>query len=443
MRSFMKLSKRTIGVVITVATIALVGLSGLQIQNLRNTMETNKQIFDQKVDLASGLISSSFTKNSDNPEILGRAAKRLESTGTLNDQQTDDMLTILIDDAFKQSGLDIPYEYAVYRHKEPGPGLFSFVLGDQGTSLDFELASCENPQSRGHGWSILTCNRGYGADNNFHLALFFPNKDAYVFAQSSGALILSIAFIALLLCCFAYTVVIIQKQKKLSIIKNEFINNLTHEFKTPIASISLAANLMRNNEDKVDKKRRISYLDLIDHESKRLESQVDKVLQIAMIDSGNFSLEKKEIDIHSVIQRVVDSMGLQVNKRQGKIELQLEAVHSNLMADETHLVNIIYNLLDNALKYTTDIPLIQISTSDENEGVQIIVKDNGIGIGKEIQKHIFDKFYRAESGNVHNVKGFGLGLSYVKKIIEAHRGKIDLYSKINQGSEFKLFFPFS
>jgi two-component system, OmpR family, phosphate regulon sensor histidine kinase PhoR len=439
----MILSKRTIRIVIVVATIALVGLSVLQIQNLRNAMDTNNQIFDQKVDLASGLISNAFSKNRDYPNLLAAAAERIDKTGELNDKPTDELLTRLIDDVFEQCGLDIPYEYAVYKHQGSSAELFSFVLGDKGSSLDFELASCENPQSRGHGWATLTCNLGYGDESNFHLGLFFPNKDAYVFAQSSGALMLSIAFIALLLCCFAYTVVIIQKQKKLSIIKNEFINNLTHEFKTPIASISLAANLMRNNEDKVDEKKRLNYLDLIDHESKRLEGQVDKVLQIAMIDSGNFSLEKKEIDVHTVIKQVVDSMNLLVSNREGRIELQLDAIQSNVMADETHLVNIIYNLLDNALKYTRDIPLIKISTSDEKEGVQITVKDNGIGIGKEIQKYIFDKFYRAESGNVHNVKGFGLGLSYVKKIIEAHRGKIDLYSRINQGSEFKLYFPFN
>ena len=233
----------------------------------------------------------------------------------------------------------------------------------------------------------------------------------------------------------------IHRQKKLSTIKNEFINNLTHEFKTPIASISLAASLLRNNEKEIDQGRKMNYLKLINHETKRLEGQVDKVLQIAMIDSGNFSLEKKQLNVHEIIERVVESMGLVVSERSGQITLDLKASNQTVMADETHLVNIIYNLVDNALKYTMDIPQISIATTDENEGIQIIVKDNGIGIGKEIQKYIFDKFYRAETGDVHNVKGFGLGLSYVKKIIEAHKGKIDLISQINQGSEFRLYFP--
>ncbi len=439
----MKLSKRTIGFVIAIATIALVGLSVLQVMNLRNAMQTNEQIFLQKVDLASGLISKTFDKQEKLPNILHNAAIKVKKSGELNDPEIDLALSKLIDEVLESCGLDIPYEYAVYEHKKDLSGLFSFVMGDEGSTLDFELPSCEDPHRVGNAWASLTCNKGFGLNNNYHLGVFFPRKDAYVFAQSSGALMVSIVFIALLLCCFAYTVMVIQKQKKLSTIKNEFINNLTHEFKTPIASISLAANMLKNNEEDIDDKRKVNYLNLIDHETKRLEGQVDKVLQIAMIDSGNFSLEKKRLNVHDIIERVVESMNLVVSKRKGRIELNLRAQQSELMADETHLVNIIYNLVDNALKYTMDVPQIKISTVDSKDGVEITVKDNGIGIGEEIQKYIFDKFYRAETGDVHNVKGFGLGLSYVKKIIEAHKGKIALSSQIDKGSEFRLYFPFN
>ena len=273
--------------------------------------------------------------------------------------------------------------------------------------------------------------------------MFFPDQDAYVFAQSSGALLLSILFIALLIGSFCYTLIVISKQKRLSSIKNDFINNLTHEFKTPIASIALATSMLKNEKHKPDRNRRANYLNLIELESKRLEGQVDKVLQIAMIDSGNFTLEKEELDVHEVIKRVVDSMKLAVNKRKGTISLNLQSTTSTVLADGTHLLNIIYNLVDNALKYTVDVPEITITTSDHPEGIEISIRDNGIGIGEEIQHYIFDKFYRAESGNIQNVKGFGLGLSYVKKIIEEHKGKIQLQSKLNQGSEFKIYFPFA
>ena len=200
---------------------------------------------------------------------------------------------------------------------------------------------------------------------------------------------------------------------------------------------------MLKNSKLESTKKRSNYLNLIELESKRLEGQVDKVLQIAMIDSGNFTLEKKELDVHEVIGRVVESMRLAVSKRNGDISLQLNATQSKVLVDGTHLVNIIYNLIDNALKYTVDVPQIMIATSDHSQGIEISIKDNGIGIGEEIQRYIFDKFYRAQSGNIQDVKGFGLGLSYVKKIIEEHKGKIDLVSQINKGSEFRLYFPFS
>ncbi|OEJ99927.1 sensor histidine kinase [Roseivirga misakiensis] len=438
----MNLSRKSIGLVIGLATIALVGLSVMQIRNLKSSIKTNRDIFLQKVDLCSGMIGEEFLRDKTYTDELYKAVKKLRKSGELNDSVIDKKMRALIDGVFQTYALDLPYEYAIYEHdvnrKSTG---FNFVLGDKGTSLDFELTSCENPQERGHAWSTLTCSDGIDSNGEYHLAVFFPGREAYVFAQSSGAIILSIVFILLLLFCFAYTLIIIQRQKKLSVIKNEFINNLTHEFKTPIASISLATNMLKRDNDEITEQKKANYLNLIDHESKRLEGQVDKVLQIAMIDSGNFTLNKKQIDIHEAIQRVVDSMDIVVKKRNGSIKLDLRATQSMVLADETHLLNIIYNLLDNALKYTPETPEISILTFDGEKGIEMVVKDNGIGIGEEIQKYIFDKFYRAETGNLHNVKGFGLGLSYVKKIIEAHSGNINLKSKVNQGSEFRIYFP--
>ncbi|MBO3698056.1 sensor histidine kinase KdpD [Roseivirga sp. E12] len=441
----MNLSKRSIGLVMGLATIALVGLSVIQVRNLNSSIETNRQIFLQKVDLCSVGIGEQFSKNKTYGELLHQSALRVKEKGAFNDPIIDGKMRALIDDVFKDYSLDLPYEYAIYEHSETRrkEGIYNFVLGDQGTSLDFELTDCTNPDERGHSWTVLTCSNGTDMDGDYHLAVFFPSQNAYVFAQSSGALILSIVFILLLLFCFAYTLIVIQRQKKLSVIKNDFINNLTHEFKTPIASIALATSMLKRDSVDENEVKKANYLDLIEHEGKRLEGQVDKVLQIAMIDSGNFSLNKKLLNVHEAIKRVVESMSLVVSKRQGQIELDLKASQAEVMADETHLVNVIYNLVDNALKYTVDVPIISITTRDSEDGIEISIKDNGIGIGEEIQKYIFDKFYRAEKGNVHNVKGFGLGLSYVKNIIEAHSGKIGLSSEINRGSEFRMYFPFT
>ena len=431
--------KRSTFLVMALALIAFVGLSVLQVLNLNSSIKTNRQIFLQKVHLASKSISDAFLDNSDFAFDLHEVDVRLTCSGAINEPEIDLTLRSVIDTVLQDHSIETPYVYAVYDHKARGSG-FNFVLGDDGTSMDFDLTSCENPQERGHGWANLTCSSSLRAKGDYHLALFFPEQDRYVFAQSQGALLLSILFILLLLGCFAYALYVINRQKKLSEIKNDFINNLTHEFKTPIASINLAANLLKRDEE-VGEAKKANYIDLIDKESKRLEGQVDKILQIAMIDSGNLTLEKKEVDLHEVIETVVKSMSVTIDQRKAEVLTAFEANPSHVMGDDTHLVNVIYNLVDNALKYTIDQPKIAIATANTEEGIRISIKDNGIGIGQEIQDFIFDKFYRSETGNVHNAKGFGLGLSYVKKLVQAHQGRISLSSRINEGSEFQLDFP--
>ena len=427
--------------VVFLATLSFLGLSVLQVINLKSSLNTNKNIFRQKVDLASSSIAFAFSQKNEYAHLLSDIGTQLIESPEINDPKIDKVFRELINPTLEDHGIDTPYEYAVYIHKEEEPG-FRFVLGDSGASLDFKLTSCENPNERGHGWANLTCSQNI-VKNDYHLALFFPEQDAYVFAQSRDALSLSILFIVLLIGCFTYTLLVIRRQKKLSEIKNDFINNLTHEFKTPIASINLAANLLKRGDKQLDSDRKSNYLNLIDEESKRLEGQVDKILQIAMLDSGNFTLDKKEMDVHEVIKSVVNSMSLAIEQRNGQVTLDLKAQDAKIVGDSTHMVNIIYNLVDNALKYTLKDPHITITTSNEAQGIKIGIKDNGVGIGEEIQKFIYDKFYRAESGDVHNAQGFGLGLSYVKKLVAAHKGKIDLYSQLNQGSEFRLYIPAS
>ena len=239
---------------------------------------------------------------------------------------------------------------------------------------------------------------------------------------------------------FAYTVITINRQKKLSQLKNDFINNLTHEFKTPIFSISLASGLLKKSEKVKESEKLMKYAELIDNEGQRLKSQVDKVLQMALIDSGNFKLEKKQLDLHELISKVARNFELVIHERNGLLKLDLHAKRHVIVADETHLNNIIYNLLDNAVKYTEREPEITVSTVDSDKGIELRIRDNGIGMGEDVQKFIFDRFYRAESGNLHNVKGFGLGLSYVKSVIDAHKGRIKLDSKRNKEVNSVFFY---
>jgi len=251
----------------------------------------------------------------------------------------------------------------------------------------------------------------------------------------------SVLFMGIILFSFAYTVFVIFRQKKVSEMKTDFINNMTHEFKTPIATISLAADsitspMILDNSEKVTR-----FAKIIKQENKRMLNQVEKVLQMALIDKKDFQLKIDQVDLHQTIRTAVDHMNLQVQQRGGTVEARLDSISPIIEGDQTHIANMIHNLLDNANKYTPDAPMIVVSTKDVANGVQVIVQDNGIGLSKEAKKQIFDKFYRVHTGNLHDVKGFGLGLSYVKAMMTAHKGDIDVKSELGKGSSFILIFP--
>lgn len=252
----------------------------------------------------------------------------------------------------------------------------------------------------------------------------------------------STIFTLIILITFIITMSIILRQKKMSEIKSDFINNMTHEFKTPIATISLAADSITNAKV-IDSPDMIRYFtEIIKEENKRMNSQVENVLQMSLIDKRDFRFLIQETDIHDIIRRAVNNIGLQIEKREGNIETVLNAEQSMVLTDEHHFMNVLNNLLDNANKYSVEQPIIKIITENTPSGILIIVEDHGIGISKEEQFRIFDKFYRVHTGNIHNIKGFGLGLSYVKAVIQALGGKISLKSEVGKGSSFMIELPF-
>jgi two-component system phosphate regulon sensor histidine kinase PhoR len=223
--------------------------------------------------------------------------------------------------------------------------------------------------------------------------------------------------------------------------KTDFINNMTHEFKTPIATISLASDSVLSPTIMKDEQKVRKFIRIIKEENTRMLNQVEKVLQIARIDKKNFELRKTRIELHELIKKAVEHSQLNIEKKGGEIILELNASLTELLADQTHISNIIHNILDNAIKYTPEKPHIVVSTKNLLNGIEMIIKDNGVGMSKEARKHIFDKFYRIPTGNVHNIKGFGLGLSYVKAMVEAHEGKVSVKSELGKGSELIIFFP--
>lgn len=275
-----------------------------------------------------------------------------------------------------------------------------------------------------------------------YLIFHFPGSMKYVLASMWVMLLSSTLFTFIILFGFAYTIQVIYRQKKLSDIKSDFINNMTHEFKTPIATISLAVDSIKdprvkNNQEKFDYFTRI-----IREENKRMNAQVENVLQMAMIEKGELNLRKEDVNIHTIIQHAVELIALQVESKCGKINCRLNAEIPLLVGDPIHLSNVIFNLLDNANKYSPEKPEITIETSNLKTGLTVRVGDKGIGMTKDMQKKIFEKFYRVPTGNIHDIKGFGLGLSYVKAVIEQHKGLIKVESETNKGSTFEFFIPF-
>lgn len=274
-----------------------------------------------------------------------------------------------------------------------------------------------------------------------YLVLFFPNRTSYLLRSMSTVLLLSGLSILAIIVLYYRTVKMLIRQKKISEIKNDLINNITHEFKTPISTISLASEALIEPGLINDETRTQKYSSIIKEESIRLQSMVDSLLDTAMLENGEYYLEKREIDIHSIIKQEVNRKILVQQDLKSNIKMKLIADNHMLFADQLHITNIFSNILDNAIKYSWEKPQINISTEDVDNGIQILIADNGIGIGKNQQKKIFDTFYRVPTGNIQNTRGYGIGLSYVKKLVESHNGKISVKSKPDEGTTFKLFFP--
>lgn len=273
------------------------------------------------------------------------------------------------------------------------------------------------------------------------LLLHFPNQINYLLKNSFKVLVVSFLLIIILTSLIYYSLSTIYKQKRLSQIKNDFINNMTHELKTPISTISLACEALDDQSLAIERAQQKMYVSMINDENKRLSLLVDNVLKSAIWDSSSLTLKKEFADLHALIGKVVKSFEIQVKNKNGALQLDLGASNSKFYFDSIHMSNVIYNLIDNANKYSVDAPNIRLQTKNVENELIVSVADNGIGIPKEHQNKIFDKFYRISTGNVHDVKGFGLGLSYVKRIIENHHGKIWLESVVGSGTTISFSIP--
>lgn len=275
----------------------------------------------------------------------------------------------------------------------------------------------------------------------YELRAFFPNRQRYLLQTMWLMLAISATLIIVIFGAFTYTISTIFRQKKLGEIRNDFINNMTHELKTPISTISLACEALNDPDMQRNDKTRRSFIGMISDENKRLGVLVENVLRTAVLDRGEMQLKVEQINMHELIKTVIRNLAIQVRKRGGSIKTELNALNPLITGDPVHLTNLVYNLIDNAMKYSPDRPLLTIRSENVDQGIELHFEDNGIGISKENQRKIFDKLYRVPTGNIHNVKGFGLGLSYVKAVTEKHHGTISVESELKKGSTFFVYLP--
>jgi two-component system phosphate regulon sensor histidine kinase PhoR len=275
------------------------------------------------------------------------------------------------------------------------------------------------------------------------LSVIFPERTNYVLGAMAFILGGSMVFSLFILVTFALSLYLIIRQKKISEMKSDFINNMTHEFKTPIATISLAADTITNPKVINDEDRIRHFIGMIKKENSRMNKKVETILQIASLDKKEIEFLFENVSLHVIIQRAVDTIDIHVQQRNGKIALHLDASEPVVYGDIEHLTNLVSNFLDNAIKYSPDSPDISVSTKNNDKGIILTVEDKGIGMTKAVQSKIFERFYRQSSGNVHDVKGFGLGLNYARAIIDAHKGNITVISEPGKGSRFEIFVPFN
>jgi two-component system phosphate regulon sensor histidine kinase PhoR len=326
---------------------------------------------------------------------------------------------------FQRNNVNEDFEYGIYNCFSDSIIFDKYVGRSQPKELESAIAAQQMWEHDGH-----------------YFGVYFPKRANRVqpdILDISGSLIIYSAVVLILLSVLAYSVIVILQQKRLSEIRTDFVNNMTHELKTPISTIGLSANVLLQKD--ISPERVAQYASIIQAENQRLEKQVERVLQIALLEKEELKLNRQELDLHEILQTVCNTFKLTVDERGGQIITSMNAKHSVVMADKVHLTNILYNLLDNANKYSENTPVIQVNTYNENQSVFISISDNGKGIDKNNLNHIFEKFYRVPTGNVHDVKGFGLGLYYVKNIVELHHGKISVESTPEKGSTFRIGLP--
>ncbi len=408
--------------IILLAFISLAGIIATQIFWVKKAVDLKEQQFNHRAYVALKSVADRLIRDSKyNVELDGINKKAsnyytLDFSSPVNVTMLENYLII----ESKNQNLNADFEYGIF----------------ECTTDSFYYGRFINMSNIG---KVERLKIKAKPSENYYIGVLFPKKRSYLEDDFNLLLFFSVVLMVVI-GFFTYTILVILKQKKLSEIKTDFVNNMTHEFKTPISTIALASDVLMRDDITLNPERLKHYASIISDENKRLKSQVESVLQVSQIDSNKLQLKLTDVDIHELILRIIKNFEPRVAELHGTIKLSLNAHNTIISADEVHLTNILYNLLDNAIKYCDKTPEIQVFTVNKHRGIEIAVKDNGKGIEKESQGMIFQKFFRVPSGNLHDVKGFGLGLFYVKNMIKLHKGKIALHSVPGVGTTFTIWF---
>jgi two-component system phosphate regulon sensor histidine kinase PhoR len=435
--------KRIFPVITVLILLSLLGIIFFQILWIKGTLELEEQKFYEHVSLATSQAATDLMEEKGNlmplrrkSEALFRSESQLEIfRPTVAQKYSGDEINRIIRKAFDKKNLrNVPFEFAI------SP---TSLIGEEIQSANFYKLYADSANNKLHVIQLESPagSLAEGVPPQEVLIVTVTNDKKLIWQSLTWFIIGAIVFLLIIITAFFLTVRALLKQKKLSEIKSDFINNMTHEFKTPLATISLAVDALKNEKVINDREKMNYFTGIIKEENKRMNRQVETILQAALLDRQLVQLNLKKMHAHDLINSALSNINLQVDEIHGRLEVSLKAVEDFILADDVHFTNLISNLLDNAVKYSKDDLRIIISTQTEGNRLKIKIEDNGIGMTKETVNRIFEKFYRAHNGNLHNVKGFGLGLNYVKMMVDSHHGSIKVESVLGKGSSFLLSFP--
>jgi len=419
-------SRNTLRIIVILAAVSILGLTVTQVYWVRKAFDLREKQFNRDVQTSLNSVANRIFEINKTPIPDNSPVEQLSTNYfvvLVNGPVNSSVIGILISSEFEKRNISATYEYGVYDCEE------QCMKG-----ADFSLH-----KTAGKATASLTDMPAWKNDG-YYFAVQFSSIEANLISQM-GIWVYSSAVMLVVIFFFVYTLLVILKQKRLSEIQKDFINNMTHEFKTPLSTIAISSEVLKDPGITQTPERLLNYASIIQNETHRLKQGVERVLQMARMEKSDVGLKNEKLDVHEVIHDAVQNSSLQLQEKNGEVELHLNATQSIIMADKLHLTNVLFNLIDNAIKYNQQLPRLTITTENQNGSVIIEVKDNGIGISSENQRKIFHQFYRVPTGNLHDVKGFGLGLNYVKLMVEAHKGKISVQSKLGEGSTFKIILP--